>query len=381
MHIMRVRRLIISSLIFLFCLLVSYCFCNSKHEGLYLTDGWISGKDFLQEVGLVSPLRRILDSSWPTIPWETAFLLNKGTKGNNHNNNAQLSSASWIVNLFSTHILHSSRWNFQRCGKTKRSKGRMLHYSNSTASFQIPLRSGDIAQNPGPARCGLGKQGSGSKQRTTRNTDRAPVTLKCDNCERTIRKNQKSVTCEICFGQHHIKCTELNVKCIGTTWTCPKCLISLLPFHNCPSLDMLDELDVPVQDTTDLISETLKEHSKHLSIMHFNTQSMVSQLPMDIITMSETWLKDNPALLDYVTLPGYTALFRNREGARGGGVGAYISDSIHYKRRKNVEMIQPDMEHLWIEIQGRNKHSKALIGVIYRSERVGLKPARLAARV
>ena len=37
-------------------------------------------------------------------------------------------------------------------------------------------------------------------------------------------------------------------------------------------------------------------------------------------------------------------------------------------------MIQPDMEHLWIEIQGRNKHSKALIGVIYRSERVDLSP-------
>ena len=174
------------------------------------------------------------------------------------------------------------------------------------------------------------------------------------------------------------------MKCIGTTWTGPKCLISLFPFHNCPSFDMLDELDDTVRNNTDLISETLKEHSKHLSVMHFNTQSMVSsfnefqilvsQLPMDIITMSETWLKDNPALLDYVNLPGYTALFRNREGSRGGGVGAYINDSIQYKRRKDIEMIQPDMEHLWIEIQGRNQHSKALIGVIYRSERVGLNP-------
>ena len=90
--------------------------------------------------------------------------------------------------------------------------------------------------------------------------------------------------------------------------------------------------------------------------------------------MSETWLKDNPALLDYVNLPGYTALFRNREGVWGGGVGAYINNSIQYKRRKDIEMIQPEMEHLWIEIQGRNKHSKALIGVIYRSERMGLSP-------
>ena len=93
---------------------------------------------------------------------------------------------------------------------------------------------------------------------------------------------------------------------------------------------------------------------------------------MDIITMSETWLRNNSALLDYVTLPGYTALFRNRVGTRGGGVGAYISDSIQFKRRKDIEQLQPAMEHLWIEVLGCNKYSKALIGVIYRSERIGL---------
>ena len=115
----------------------------------------------------------------------------------------------------------------------------------------------------GPAKCGSGKQGNGSKQRTIGNTHRAPVALKCDNCEKAIRKNQKSVTCEVCCVQHHIKCTELNVKCMGTTRTCPKCLISVLPFHtyNCPSFDMLDELDDAVQVSTDSISETLKEYS------------------------------------------------------------------------------------------------------------------------
>ena len=71
--------------------------------------------------------------------------------------------------------------------------------------------------------------------------------------------------------------------------------------------------------------------------MHFNTQSMrssfnefqvlVSQLPMDIITTGETWHRDNPSLLEYVTLPGYTSVFRNREGVKGGGVGPYSSDS------------------------------------------------------
>ena len=114
--------------------------------------------------------------------------------------------------------------------------------------------------------------------------------------------------------------------------------------------------------------------------MHLNTQSMVSSFnefqtlvsdyPMDIITMSEMWLKENPALLDYVALSGYTAIFNNRNTIRGGGVGAYISNSIKFKRRKDIEGLQTDMEHLWFEIPGRSKYSKALIGVIYRSERL-----------
>ena len=30
----------------------------------------------------------------------------------------------------------------------------------------------------------------------------------------------------------------------------------------------------------------------------------------------------------------------------------------------------PEMEHLWLEILGRNKYSKAVVGVIYNSERI-----------
>ena len=40
---------------------------------------------------------------------------------------------------------------------------------------------------------------------------------------------------------------------------------------------------------------------------------------------------------------------------------------VHYKRHKDVKDIQPDLENLWIEVAGRNKHSKLLLWVIYRS--------------
>ncbi len=114
--------------------------------------------------------------------------------------------------------------------------------------------------------------------------------------------------------------------------------------------------------------------------MHLNTQSMTSTFDelllvirtygFDVVTLSETWLKDNPQLLRHVSIPGYGQEFRNREQIKGGGVGAYIKESVKYKRRKDIESKYPDLEHLWLEIQGRNKHSHLLLGTIYRSTRI-----------
>ena len=95
--------------------------------------------------------------------------------------------------------------------------------------------------------------------------------------------------------------------------------------------------------------------------------AMIKEYPFDIITMSETWLKDNPLRLQYVTIPGYSQVFRNRDRFRGGGVGAYLRDGVSYKRRTDIENMAPELEHLWIEIPGRNRHSKMLLGVLYRS--------------
>lgn len=78
--------------------------------------------------------------------------------------------------------------------------------------------------------------------------------------------------------------------------------------------------------------------------------------------MSETWLKDNPFLLQCVTIPSYSHVFRNHNKIRGGGVGAYLREGISYKRRIDIENIAPDLEHLWLEIQGRNKYSSLSIG-------------------
>ena len=144
---------------------------------------------------------------------------------------------------------------------------------------------------------------------------------------------------------------------------------------------MLDDmLDLSASLDPGLNIHPLCFNSGQLKIMHLNTQSMVSTFnellltvnsyPPDIVALRETWLRDQPQLLDYVSIPGFVTEFRNREGIKGGGVGVYIKENINYKRRRDIEYAHPGLEHLWIEVPDRNKYGRALVGVIYDSERM-----------
>ena len=66
-----------------------------------------------------------------------------------------------------------------------------------------------------------------------------------------------------------------------------------------------------------------------------------------------------------MSVPGYSTVFRNRQSIKGGGVGSYIRKDTNFKLRKDIKNLQPDLEHLCVEIPGRNKHSKALVEVMY----------------
>ena len=92
----------------------------------------------------------------------------------------------------------------------------------------------------------------------------------------------------------------------------------------------------------------------------------VNRYDFDVITLTETWLKDNPFLLEYVKIEGYKMYYHNRDNKRGGGVGIYIKDNIKHKLCKDIVNINPALEHLWLEIEGKNKHSKLLLCVAYQ---------------
>ena len=264
-----------------------------------------------------------------------------------------------------------------RTAKARRQTKRIPHYPNCVATFQLLMTSGDISPSPGSVSVTV-KPAANNR----RNNSTSSVAI-CPQCEKSMGRNHKRFLCEVCILFTHARCSGAactNLKQIRAdmpvTWTCDRCTLSTLPFHACPELDttVVSHVDETI---TDEIHEILNSNNNQLKVMHLNTQSMMSTFnefllttktyPMDVALLSETWLRNHKELLDHVAIEGYVTEFRHREVTKGGGVGAYIKDNIPYKRRYDIENIQPSMEHLWLELPGRNKHSKLLLGVIYRS--------------
>ena len=120
----------------------------------------------------------------------------------------------------------------------------------------------------------------------------------------------------------------------------------------------------------------LQELKTHISICHLNTESMTStfdefQLMVNeskfyIMTLSETWLKNDKYLLEYASLPGYKFSYRNKDEKRDGSVDVYIKDYFTYKIRNDIISLEDSLRHLWVEVKGKNKKSHYLIGVVYQ---------------
>ena len=99
----------------------------------------------------------------------------------------------------------------------------------------------------------------------------------------------------------------------------------------------------------------LDQNRNRTSIAHLNTHClsstfdefhvMLNEYQFDIITMSETWLKDNQKLLDYVDIPGSNLEYANRDNKRGGGAGVYIKETFTYTERKDIINLDKSIEH------------------------------------
>ena len=94
---------------------------------------------------------------------------------------------------------------------------------------------------------------------------------------------------------------------------------------------------------------------------------LISDYPFDIVALSETWLKNNHLLLNHVSRPVYVATYCIRDVCKGGGVGGYMKESVQFKRRTDIENLETEFEHLWLEFPGKNKNSKLALDRHYLS--------------
>ncbi|XP_057299344.1 uncharacterized protein LOC130629967 [Hydractinia symbiolongicarpus] len=240
--------------------------------------------------------------------------------------------------------------------KIKRGKSPIVYYANSVSTFNIIL-SGDIQENPGPG------------------------SSKCTECNKGVGTNRKRLQCIKCFCFTHASCSNLPIfeqnrmtSRIVVKWTCSGCILSELPYFGVRNIAFnTDTTDDPIT-TENSHLKLLNKHRNQTSIAHLNTQSLLSTFTefslmlniydFDIITLSETWLQDNKEQLDYVNIPGYKTLFKNRK-SRGGGVGIYAKDSLHFKSRDDLTK-HSSMEVLCVEFRGRNKNTPYLLITVYQ---------------
>ena len=130
----------------------------------------------------------------------------------------------------------------------------------------------------------------------------------------------------------------------------------------------IDHLNDTSDSSSDILSQAL---TCHLSIFHMNIQSIVPKMELikaeadtyDILIFTESWLKhstpDTPIRID-----NYVGPFRaDRPDRQGGGVVAYVRETIACRRRPDLEV--RGLEALWLEIEINSKN--VLVGGFYRA--------------
>ena len=168
----------------------------------------------------------------------------------------------------------------------------------------------------------------------------------CSTCNKTACSNSKRTYCTVCRSITHLKCITSKKKNLSTSmqdWICLFCIQSVLHFYKSRDLHTLDS---SIQNEYKTIKyqnkhpHVLKKHHCYTTMAHLNTHSlpslfdefsyMMNKYKVDIVALSETWLKNNKTQLEYVQIDGYKSEFKNRESISGGGVGFYIKEHMNF---------------------------------------------------
>ena len=232
-----------------------------------------------------------------------------------------------------------------------------LRLANITlcASYLV-LLAGDIQQNPGPT-----KNYSCLKRR--RNETCAGQTVKCGLCTKAVKRNQSRASGSLCLKIFHLRCYGSDV---GES-LCNSCYLSNSDGQ--VNFDQMRQGDFQQYDIPELREFSSK---KGLKILHQNIRGLLTNKHnicqildglknLHIFSLSETHLSaDNEV---EAQIEGYTFIGKSRSSGKGGGVGVYISTSVPFHRRTDLE--DEVIECIWIEILFP-KTKSFLIGIVYR---------------
>ena len=145
-----------------------------------------------------------------------------------------------------------------------------------------------------------------------------------------------------------------------------------------------DSLGHPVEELNYVIEDfdscDYVEHvnivSKDVTVVQLNVRGIASKQDkikqmiehcvkgskVDVILLCETWLSPfSPS----ISLPGYDFYHIDRSNKRGGGIGILVSNQLKHKHRPDLEVVNPVLENITIEILLRN-NQKLLCTSMYR---------------
>ena len=187
--------------------------------------------------------------------------------------------------------------------------------------------------------------------------------VKCFNCNKTIRKNQSSETCCHCESKCHLKCLVDVVEYGHEKLYCPVCVNINESRTSEPSI-----LNTLYDDVKTFLQ------ARGLKIFHQNVNGLVRKIDIvdhllketsgkiDILGISETHLNSD-IMQEEVKVNGYTFIRNDRKTGPGGGVGCFIRNDLGWQRRTDLEY--DGVEAIWLEIFIKNARS-LLVCNIYR---------------
>lgn len=110
----------------------------------------------------------------------------------------------------------------------------------------------------------------------------------------------------------------------------------------------------------------LNIRSASKNLYHFDNYLKAINYRFTIVALSETWV--NNTTVDLCNLHDYTSEHLFRTNRRGGGVSLFILNSVEYSVRKDLNILNDNVEALFIEINGDlvNTKKNIIIGVLYR---------------